>query len=108
VTGKNASPLDVTGKYISQNQEGTGLGWTISYNYEEVFVNSVSSGLLSKNINVKIYRTITWPVVLYRYETCSLTLREECRVRVFEKRMVRNIFGTKREDIAGEWEKKTT
>ena len=70
-------------------------------------MNSVSSGLPSKNINVKIYRTITWPVVLYRCETCSLTLREECRLRVFEKRMVRNIFGTKREDIAGEWKKTT-
>jgi hypothetical protein len=68
-------------------------------------VNDLSSSLLSKNINIKIYRTITWPVVLNGCETWSLTLREEHRLRVFENRMLRKIFGPKREDISGEWRK---
>jgi len=65
----------------------------------------LSSGLLPKNINIKIYKTITWPVILYRCETWSLTLREERRLRVFKNRMLRKIFGTKREDVAGKWRK---
>jgi hypothetical protein len=58
--------------------------------------------LLSKNIKSKIYRTIILPVVLYGYETWSLTLREELRLRVFERRMLR-IFGPKRDEVTGEW-----
>jgi len=46
--------------------------------------NRLSSRLLSKNIKIKIHRIITLPVVLYRCETWSLTLREERRLRVFE------------------------
>jgi len=44
----------------------------------------LSSRLLSKNLEIKIYKTIILPVVLYGCETWSLTLREECRLRVFE------------------------
>jgi len=55
----------------------------------------MSSRLLSKHLNVKIYRTIILPVVLYGCETWSLTLREECRLRVFENRVLRIIFGPK-------------
>jgi len=55
----------------------------------------LSSSLLSKNIKIKMYRTIILPVVLYRYETRSPTLREEHRLRVFENRMLRRIFGPK-------------
>jgi hypothetical protein len=44
--------------------------------------NLLSSSLLSKNLEIKIYRTTTLPVVLYGCETWSLTLREECRLRV--------------------------
>jgi len=58
--------------------------------------NLLSSSLLSKNLNIKIYRTIILPVVLYGCETWSLTLREECRLRVFENRLLRRIFGPKR------------
>ena len=58
--------------------------------------NLLSSGLLSKNTKIKIYRTIILPVVLYGFETWSLTLREERRPRVFEKRVLRRIFGPKR------------
>ena len=59
--------------------------------------NLLSSSLLSKNLKIKIYRTIILPVVLYGCETSSLTLREEHRLRVFENRMLRTIFGPRRE-----------
>jgi hypothetical protein len=58
--------------------------------------------LLSKNLKVKIYRTIILPVVLYGYETWSLTLREERRLRVFENRVLRRIFGPKRDEVTEE------
>jgi hypothetical protein len=61
--------------------------------------------LLSKNLKVKIYRTIMLPVVLYGYETWSLTLMEERRQRVFENRVLRRIFGPKRDEVTGEWRK---
>jgi hypothetical protein len=52
--------------------------------------------LLSKNINIRIYKTIVLPVVLYGCETWSLTQREEPRLRVSENRVLRRIFGSKR------------
>ena len=58
--------------------------------------NIFSSSLLSKNLKIKTYRTIILHVVLYGCETWSLTLREESRLRVFENRMLRRIFGLKR------------
>jgi hypothetical protein len=63
----------------------------------------LSSSLLSKNIKTKIYRTIILPFVLYGCETWSLTLREEHRLRVFKNRVVRGIFGPKRDEVTGEW-----
>jgi hypothetical protein len=57
----------------------------------------MSSCLISKNLNIKIYKTIILPVVLYGCKTWSLTLREEYRLRIFENRMLR-IFGPKREE----------
>jgi len=66
--------------------------------------NLLSSSLLSKNLKIKIYRTIILPVVLYGSETWSLTLREEHRLRVFENRVLR-IFGPKRDEVTGEWKK---
>ena len=53
-------------------------------------------------MKIKIYKTIILPVVLYGCETWSLTLREECRLRVFEKRILRRIFGPNRGEN-GEW-----
>jgi len=67
--------------------------------------NLLSSGLLSKNVKVKIYRNIILPVVWYGCETWSLTLREERGVRVFENRVLRRIFGPKRDEVTGEWRK---
>jgi hypothetical protein len=67
--------------------------------------NLLSSCLLSRNVKVKICKTIILPVVLYGCETWSLTLREEHRQRVFENRVLRRIFGPKRDVVAGEWRK---
>ena len=63
--------------------------------------NLFSSSLLSKYLKIKIYRTIILPVVLYGCETWSLTLREECRLRVFENRVLRRICVPKRDEVAG-------
>jgi hypothetical protein len=61
--------------------------------------------LLSKNLKIKIYRTIILLVFLYGCETWSLTLRKEHRPRVFVNRVLRKIFGTKRDKATGEWRK---
>jgi hypothetical protein len=61
----------------------------------------LSSHLLSRNTKVKIYRTIILSVVLYGCETWSLTLREEHRLRVIESRVLRRIFGQKRDEVTG-------
>jgi hypothetical protein len=57
--------------------------------------------LLAKNLQIKTYKTIILPVVLYDRETWSLTLREEQKLRVFENKVQRRIFGPKREEVAG-------
>ena len=66
--------------------------------------NLLSSSLLSRTLKIKIYRTIILPV-LYGCETWSLTLREERRLRVFENRVLRIVFGPKRDEVTGEWRK---
>jgi hypothetical protein len=52
-----------------------------------------------------MYKTIILPVVVYGCETWSLTLREEHRLRVFENRVLRRIFGLRRDEVTGEWRK---
>jgi hypothetical protein len=59
----------------------------------------LSSRLLSRNVKVKIYKTTILPVVLYGCETWSVPLREEHRLRVFENRVLRRIFGPKRDEV---------
>jgi hypothetical protein len=54
-------------------------------------------------MKIKTFRTIILSVVLYGRETWSLTLREECRLRVFEKRVMSKIFGLKGDEITGKW-----
>jgi hypothetical protein len=61
--------------------------------------------MLSKNLKIRIYKTIILPVFLYGCETWSLTFREEHRLRVFENRVLRRIFGPKRYEVTGEWRK---
>ena len=63
--------------------------------------NLLSSRLLSKNLKIKICRTIILLIVLCGCETWSLTLREEHRLRVFENRLLRRVFGSKRDEVAG-------
>jgi len=66
--------------------------------------NPLSSRLLSKNTKFKIYRIIILPVVMNGFETWSLTLKEERRLRVFENRVLRRIFGPKRVEVTGSGE----
>jgi len=54
--------------------------------------NPLSSSLLSKNMKIKIFTTIIFPVVLYGSETWSVILRDECRLRVFEDWILRRII----------------
>ena len=61
--------------------------------------------LLFKNIKIKICMPIILAVVLYGCETWSLTLREVRRLRVFENRVLRRLFGPKRDEVKGEWKK---
>jgi hypothetical protein len=56
-------------------------------------------------VKIKIYKTIILPVVLYGFETWSLMLREEHRLRVFENRVLRRIFGPTRDEVTGGWRK---
>jgi len=65
----------------------------------------LTSSLLSKSIKFKIHRTIILSVVLYGFETWSLIWREECRLRVLENRVLRRIFGPKRDEVTWEWRK---
>jgi len=65
--------------------------------------NLLSSRLLSKNLKIKICRTIILPVVLYGCEAWSLTLREDRKLRVFENMVLRRIFGPRSDEVTGEW-----
>jgi len=67
--------------------------------------NILSYSLVSKNLKIKIYRTIILPVVLYGCETWSLALREDRRLRAFENIVLRRIFVPKRDEVTGEWRK---
>ena len=68
--------------------------------------NLSSSSLLSKSLKIKTYISILFPAVLYGCDTCSFTLREERRLRVFENRVLRRIFGSKTDEVTGEWRKR--
>jgi hypothetical protein len=67
----------------------------------EPFVFSVAI----EKLKIRIFKIIILSVVLYGCETSSLTLREEHRLRVFENRVLRRIFGPKRDEVTGEWRK---
>jgi hypothetical protein len=60
--------------------------------------------LLTSSLQVKIYKTIILPFALYGYETWSLAVRE-CRLRLFQIRVLRRMFGPEREEVAGGWRK---
>ncbi|KAJ4450748.1 hypothetical protein ANN_02178 [Periplaneta americana] len=77
------------------------MGNACYYSVEKLLLSS----LLSKNQKVRIYKTVILPVVLYGCETWTLTLRVEQRLRVFENKVLRKIFGAKRDEVTGEWRK---
>ncbi|KAJ4444433.1 hypothetical protein ANN_06225 [Periplaneta americana] len=70
-------------------KHGINMGNACYYSVEKL----LSSSLLSKNLKVRIYKTVILPVVLYGCETWTLTLREEQRLRMFENKILRKIFG---------------
>jgi hypothetical protein len=75
----------------------------ISGNARYYLVQSLlSSCLLSRNVKVKMYKTLILPPVSYGCETWLVTLSEEHRLRVFENRVLRKIFGPKRDEVMGE------
>ena len=80
---------------------------TILYNYLRVSKLLITTIVVcfQHQANIKIYRTIILPVILYGCETWLLTLGEERRLRVFENRVLRRIFWPKRDEVAGEWRK---
>jgi hypothetical protein len=59
--------------------------------------------MLPKNIKIEIYKIIILPAVVYGGETLFLTLREEHRIRIFENRLLRRMFGPKRYEMIGGW-----
>jgi hypothetical protein len=61
--------------------------------------------MLSKNIKIRIYKTIILPVILYGCKTWSLTLREEHRLVVFENKVLTRILEPKRDEVTGGWRK---
>ena len=63
--------------------------------------NLLSSRLVSKNLKIKIYRTIMLPVVLYGCKTWSMTLKEERKLKVFENMVLGRIFGPRRDEVTG-------
>jgi hypothetical protein len=79
--------------------------YNIIYIYNHSVQSLLSSRLLSNNLKIGLYKTIILPVVLYGCDTWSQTLREEHRLRVFKNRVLRRIFGPKRDEVTGEWRK---
>jgi hypothetical protein len=92
----------VTNQNLIQEEVNRRLN-SVSACYHSV-QNLLSSRLLSKNLKIRCTR-LSLPVVLYGCETWSPTLREEHRLRVFENRVLRKIFGPKRDKVIGEWRK---
>jgi hypothetical protein len=90
---------------MNQNsiQEVIQSRWNTGTAYPHSVQSLLSSHFLSKNLKIKIYRTILLPVVLYGCETWLLILREEHRLRVHENRALRRIFGPMRDEVTGEW-----
>ena len=73
--------------------------FNLQFNFKNSVQNLLSSSVLSKTVKIKLYRIIILPDVLYGCETWSMTLREERSLRVFENRVLRRIFGPKRDAV---------
>ena len=90
LTNQNSIPEEVKSRMMSGNA---------GYNSVQ---NLLSSKFLSKYLKLKIYINIILPVVLYEFETLSLALREERKLRVFENMLLRTIFGPRSVEVMGE------
>jgi hypothetical protein len=92
---------------LSLEAEPKHFAWVDIYNYGIVLDIYIYFCLylfiIYFNFNIRMYKTIILPVVQYGRETWSLTLREEHRLEVFENRVLRRIFGPKRDEVIGEW-----
>ena len=75
------------------------------HNSDDPNMTTADCCILQFSKSVTEHRTIILPVVLYGRENWSLTLREECRLRVFENRVLRRLFRPKRDEVTGEWSK---
>jgi len=71
----------------------------------QLVYNLLSASLLSKSVKINLHSTIIFPAVLYVCYTWPLMLREVCGLRVFENRVLRRIFGPKKDEVTGEWER---
>ena len=87
-----------TKNFCEEIKRRTNIGNACYYSLEKM----LGSHLLSKNLKVNTYKSIILPVVLYGCKTWFHTLREEHRLRVFENKVLRKIFGAKRHEITGE------
>jgi hypothetical protein len=86
-------------------QKETKSRWKSEHACYNLVHNLLSSSLISRNLKTKICRTINLSVVLYGCETWSLILREEHRLKLFENRVLRRIFGPRRDEVTEEWRK---
>jgi hypothetical protein len=86
-------------------EQFTYLGTTLTNqnSIHEEIKSRLKSGNAYHSVQIKIYRTIILPVILYGCESWSLILREECWLRLFDNRVLRRIFGPKRDEVTGEW-----
>jgi hypothetical protein len=89
---------------IQEEIKSTMKAWNACYHSVQ---NPLSFSLLFKYLKIEIYRTIILPLVVYGSATWLLILREECRMKVFENRVLRRIFGPKRDKVTREWKKAT-
>jgi hypothetical protein len=89
--------LDVINNEVFNGNEGFLSSGNVCYHSVQ---NVWFFGSLSNNLKIKIYRTIIIRFVEYGCRTWSLTLRKESRLRVFERRVLRRIFGPKRDKVA--------
>ena len=101
-TGPEDHPASCTMDTVSFPGVMCGRGVTLTPHHLLVPRSNIE---LSKKLKIKIYKNIILFVFLYGCETWSLTLREERRLRVFENRVLRIVFGPKRDEVTGEWRK---
>jgi hypothetical protein len=95
--------LGTTSTNESSNQEEIKSRLKSVTAYHHSVQKLLFSNLLSENMKIRMYGTIIWPVVLYGCDTWFLTLTDEHRVRVFENRVLKKIFGPRRNEVTGEW-----